>query len=272
MVIKLIHDGMNHDGLLMDRDDRIRRHADPIVALEGQGLAGHEDDIGAFVAAFHFVLARAGAGAAGGPVRAGGEVQACGFVGAAADVFGADDGVAVCDCEVEQAAPVEGLGGGGVGGGGGRGDTGDEIVDAADGAEEGVAEDGVAEAAGGGVRVVRVVAGAVEAVEEAGEGPFAVGAAFDGEEPARGEGEGERALHVLPGGDAAVVHEHQGAVCEGVAVAVAQGALRCGAHVGEDQSRGRFRGEPREVDAVPGGGGGGEDAGVGAEGGGGVVA
>jgi len=60
---------------------------------------------------------------------------------------------------------------------------------------------------------------------------------------------------------------------ERVAVCAGEGAGGGGADVGEDEGGGRFGGEPREVDAVPGGGGGGEEAGGGTEGGvGGVVA
>lgn len=60
---------------------------------------------------------------------------------------------------------------------------------------------------------------------------------------------------------------------EGMAVGGGEGAGGGGAHVGEDEGGGRLGGQPREVDAVPGGRGGGEEAGGGAEGGvGGVVA
>lgn len=107
-------------------------------------------------------------------------------------------------------------------------------------------------------------AGVGEAVEEHGKGPFAVSGAADDVEPFLGEAEGEAALDLAPGADAAIVHEHDAFVAEGVAVAVAEVAFGCGAYVGEDEGRGCFGGDAREVDAVPGGDCGGEDAGRGA--------
>lgn len=173
------------------------------------------------------------------PARAGREVQAGGFVRGAADVPGADDAVAVGDGEIEQAARVEG---GAVVRAGGNG--GDQGVDAVDGLEQGLAEHRVPEPAvvadGLGARVV---SGFLQAVEEEGEGPFAVGAAAYLVEPFGGDGHGECALDVLPAADVAVVHPHQAAVVEGVAVAVGQGAFGRGSHVSEDQGGGRFRGQ-----------------------------
>lgn len=52
------------------------------------------------------------------------------------------------------------------------------------------------------------VAHAVHAVEEEGEGPFAVCGALDVDEPFVAEGGGEAALDVLPTADSAVVHPH----------------------------------------------------------------
>jgi len=54
---------------------------------------------------------------------------------------------------------------------------------------------------------------------------------------------------------------------KGMAVCGGECAGGGGAHVGEDERGGGFRGEAGEVDAVPSGGGGGEEAGRGAEGG-----
>lgn len=70
--------------------------------------------------------------------RAGGEVQGGGFVGFAGDVARADYRVPVREAEVEQ---------------GGLGDAsgGEEGVEAGDGVQHGGAEEGVAEAGGGGV-------------------------------------------------------------------------------------------------------------------------
>ena len=118
----------------------------------------------------------------------------------------------------------------------------------------------------------RVDALPLHAVEEEGEGPLAVGAALDEEEPGVRERGGEGALDGRPGRDAAVVHEHQRAVPERVAVGVRERAGGGRAHVGEDQGRRRLRREAGQVDAVPRRDSGGEEAGGGAEGGGGVIA
>lgn len=67
------------------------------------------------------------------------------------------------------------------------------------------------------------------------------------------------------------MHEHQALIAKRVAVGVAEISFGGGAHVCEDEGGGGFGGESREVDAVPGGDGRSEDAGVGAERGGGVV-
>ena len=104
-----------------------------------------------------------------------------------------------------------------------------------------------------------------EAVEEHGKGPLTISGAADDVEPFLGEAEGEAALDLAPCADAAVVHEHDAFVAEGVAVAVAEVAFGRGAHMGEDEGRGRFGSDAREVDAVPCGDCGGEYAGRGAE-------
>lgn len=128
---------MYHDRLLVYRKRTIRRQGDPVVAFESKGLRGNKDDVGAFVAALHFVVAfRGGSGGAnvvgGGsgvlraPASAGREEEGGGFVGAAADVAGADYTVAVGDGEVEQAD-------GAVFRAVLFGDIGDELVDALDG-------------------------------------------------------------------------------------------------------------------------------------------
>jgi hypothetical protein len=67
---------------------------------------------------------------------------------------------------------------------------------------------------------------------------------------------------VLPASNPAIVHEHEAAVAERVAVAVREVALGGGANMGEDKGRGRFRRETFEVDAVPCGNGGGKDTGL----------
>lgn len=113
---------------------------------------------------------------------------------------------------------------------------------------------------------------AIQTVQEHRERPFAVRAALHVAEPLVLQARGQTSLHQLPAPDAAVVHPHQAAVPEGVAVLLAQVALRRGAHVRKNEGGGCFGGEARQVDAVPGGDGGGEDARLWAQEGRGVVA
>ncbi|MCJ1407568.1 hypothetical protein MMC19_001639 [Ptychographa xylographoides] len=274
-VIEGVENGMHHDGLAMDGQDAVRRHGDPVVALESQRLARDEDDIGAAIAPLHDEMAAALVA----PGGAAAEVQRRRLVRAAADVARADDAVAVRDREVEQRPPrhappafrlrrvVQ------------RRQLGvrhrrHERVDPLDRREHRRAQHRVAEPGPGRCRfalrralrqLVRVDARPLQAVEEQRERPFGVRAALHAEEPFLAEAEGQRAFDERPGGDAAVVHPHEPRVAEGVAVCVGEGAGGGGAHVGEDQRRSRVGGQTREVDAVPGRDGGGEEARLGAE-------
>ena len=112
---------------------------------------------------------------------------------------------------------------------------------------------------------VGVKARLVETVQEESKGPFAVRSSLDAHEPLLAQAQGEFALDVSPAGYVAVVHEHEAAVGERVAVEVGNAAFCRGAHVGEDEGGGRFGGEAGEIDAVPCGGRAGEDARVGSE-------
>ena len=142
----------------------------------------------------------------------------------------------------------------------------DEGVDTLDGLEHRFAEDRVPEAVVRAFLAVRVRARFLETVEEEGKGPFAVRTALDAYEPFLADAQGDVALDVSPAGDVAVVHEHEAAVGEGVAVGVREAALGGGAHVGEDEGGGGLGGEAGEVDAVPCGRDAGEDARIWSEG------
>ena len=142
----------------------------------------------------------------------------------------------------------------------------DEVIDALDGLQHRLPERRVPEAVERVLLAVGVAAGLFQTVQEEGKGPFAVRVALDAHEPLPPHAQGDFPLDVPPAGDVAVVHEHETAVGERVAVGVRQAAFCGGADVGEDERRGRFRGEAGEVDAVPGGRRAGEDARVGSEG------
>lgn len=219
------------------------------MSFECQWFAGDKDDVGGFVAALHLELSFR---LAFHPVRAGGVVQTCCGVCLAADVSCHDDGVAVCDGEIEETARLhvtevvvgrDGL---------------DEGVDLGDGLSHGATEDIWTEAAGRfGAGVDAFV---FEGVEEEGEGPFGIGAAVDAEVPSVVQRVGERPFDIIPTADVAVVHPHQAVVLEGVAVVLREGAFGCGADVGEDEAGACLRCDAFEVHAVPGRQGGGKDA------------
>lgn len=69
------------------------------TSFKSQRLAGDEHDIGAFIAALHFVMTLGAAVLL--PAGAGREVQARGFVRGAADVPRAYDAVAVGNGKIE---------------------------------------------------------------------------------------------------------------------------------------------------------------------------
>ena len=230
---------------------------DPLTSLKRQRLASHEHDIGAFVSALHLVLPRSLTLL---PARPGREIQGRRLVRRTAHVPGAHDAVAVGHGEVEQAALIHHfvpqLRRRGV----------DEGVDALDGLEHRFAEDRVPEAVERALGAVRVEACFLQTVQEEGKGPFAVRTALDAYEPSLAHAQRDVSLDVSPAGDVAVVHEHEAAVAERVAVGVGKTALGGGAHVGEDEGGCGFGGEAGEVDAVPCGRDAGEDARIWSEG------
>ncbi len=192
------------------------------------------------------------------PHGARGVVQAGGLVRVAAHVSGADDAVTVGERKVEQAPRVDVLAGHYA-----SGDGVDQLVDGGDGLEHGLPQDVRAEAVLG-LRA-RVEAHALERVQEQGKGPFAVGTADDAHVPLVRQSPAQPPLDVLPPAQATVVHPHQAAMAERVAVVLAQRPLGGRANMGEDQVGGGLGGEALQVGAVPGGRGRGEQARRGAE-------
>ena len=284
MVVVVVDNGMNHDCLFVYRNGAVGGHGDPIVcqqnlfstrnirhishgagmdgnvfltSLKSQGLAGYEHDIGASISSLHLVLA--------GPfplfpTRPGGEVQRCRFVGGTAHIPRAHDAVTVRDGEVEQAPLIHHfvpqLRRRGV----------HEAVDALDGLEHCLAERRVSEAVEGAVLAIRVEACFLETVQEEGECPFAVGVSLHTHEPFSPDAQCDFPFDMSPAGNVAIVHEHETAVGERVAVRVGQAAFRGGTYVSEDEGGCGFGSEAGEIDAIPSRGGTGEDAGVRSEG------
>ena len=243
----------------MDGDSAVGRNGDPVVALEGQGFAGNEDNVGAPVTTFHGIVGLVG----GGmrlllPAGAGAEEETGSFVRLATDVARANDAFAISHGKVEQTASVafpdmlrQLL---------------DVAIDALDCLQDGFTQDAVAEAVGLGIVVVGIVSKAFETVEEEGKAPLRVGAAIDASEPAVANVTDQLALDTaVPASYSSVVHEHQASAAERVAVALGQGAFGASADVGEDERRYRLAGQSRQVGTVPGGDDRGEDTRVGAE-------
>lgn len=142
----------------------------------------------------------------------------------------------------------------------------DVAVDALDGLEDGLAQNAVAEAVCLGLVVVRIVAQSFKAVEEQGKAPLRVGAASNTTEPAVANVADQLALDTtVPASYSSIVHEHQAATAEGVAVALGEGAFGTCADVGEDEGRDSLAGQAGQVGAVPSRDGRGEDARVWAE-------
>ena len=290
MIVILVNDGMDHDRLFVYSNGAVRGHCDPVVwhdlcqylqkqkgspiqwtnvrhgtftSLKSQGFTSHEHDIGPLVPPLHLILP--------GPftlhpARPRGKIQRRSFVRRAADVLRAHDAMTVRHGEVEQTPLiphfVPQLRRRGV----------HEAVDAPDRLQHRLPENRVPEPVERALLAVGVDARLFQTVEEESKGPFAVRGSLDAHEPLVAHAQGDFALDVPPAGDVAVVHEHEAAVGERVAVEVGNAAFGRGAHVGEDEGGGRFGGQAGEVDAVPCGGRAGEDAGVGSEGWWGVVA
>jgi len=110
-----------------------------------------------------------------------------------------------------------------------------------------------------------IVAHALQRVQEERKRPLAVCTTDHAQVPLIGKALAQPPLDLFPAAQAAVVHPHQTAVAERVAVVLAQGALSSSSDVGEDEVRCRLGGQPLQVDAVPCGGRGCEEAGGGAE-------
>lgn len=227
------------------------------TSLKSQGFTSHEHNIGSFIPPLHLILA--------GPftlhpARPRGKIQRRGFVRRAADISCAHDAMTVRHREIEQAPLIHHfvpqLRRRGV----------HEAIDALDRLQHRLPEHRVPEPVKGALLAVGIKARLVQTVQEESKGPFAVRVSLNAHEPLLAHTQGDFALDVSPTGDVAVVHEHETAVGERVAVEVRNAAFCRGAHVGEDEGRGRFGGEAGEVDAIPSGGRAGEDARVGSQG------
>lgn len=232
------------------------------TSFESQRFRGHEHDIRALISTLHLVLALFLALL---PACAGGEVKTRCFVGAAADVSRAHDAMAIRDGEVKQTPLVTRLhplllrrrih----------------KLIDTPNSLQHRPPQHRVSKPLLSTHLVIRMTPLPLQTIQKQRKRPLTVRTPLHAQEPFLAQTQRHAPFHVPPASDVAVVHEHEAAVGERVAVGVGEGAFGCGADVGEDEGGGRFGSEARKVDAVPGGGGGGEDAGGGAEGWGSVV-
>ena len=212
-----------------------------LTSFKSQGLAGDEHDVCPFIPPFHPELSIS---TLLPPTRSRGKVKTRRLVRLAAHVPRAHDAMPIRDGKIQQASRIDPflpL----------LGHLGDEPVDPLDGPQQRPPEHRMSEPARPRIRARIHPLGALQQVQEQRERPLAVRAALHAEEPALAQRRGQRALDRPPRADAAVVHEHQRAVAEGVAVAVRQRALGRRAHVREYQRRRRLAGQPLQVDAVP---------------------
>ncbi|CAG8469950.1 2928_t:CDS:2, partial [Scutellospora calospora] len=253
---------MDEHGLVVDSEDAVRGHRNPIVALESQRLAGHQHNVRAAVSALHLVLAAADLRLAvrrlGAwlfrPAGSRAEEQARRVVCPAANIARAHDALAVRNSEVKQ-APHIALRASFLW------DLSDEAIDPLDRLEHSLTQHRVSESVSLLHLIVRVCTKPLQAVEEERKRPLTVGAASHALEPAIAHARHQPPLDAhLPAADAAIVHPHERPARERVAVGVGEGAFGAGADVGEDQRADGLAGQTLEVAAVPGGDGRGEDA------------
>lgn len=131
------------------------------------------------------------------------------------------------------------------------GDTRGKLVDFLNGVQERLSHCGGIEAFFR--RRTRIDTQSLQTIQEEGESPFTVGTTLDGEVPLVMQLLAQSALDVFPASKTAIMHPHEAAVGEGVAIVLAQRTLGSSANMGEYESRGRLRSQAMQIGAVPGG-------------------
>lgn len=106
------------------------------------------------------------------------------------------------------------------------------LVDLRNCALHGLSQDGRVKAGFG--ASTGILTESLQGIEKEGKCPFAVGAALDAQVPLVSQTLAEATLDVLPSTESSVVHPHQTAVCERVAVVLAQGTLGRGTDMAKD--------------------------------------
>lgn len=197
---------MHEDGVVLaDGDDGVGGHAYPVTPFESEWFASHEDDVLGPVETFHFEKSRLVLV----EPQAGAEVERRSLVGLGSDVAADHHQRAVGDRKVEKRRF--------------RGDGQLPFLDDFYGAEQGLAEHVV-----GYLLLARREAHLVECVQEKGKAALRVGGALDEKKVLVVDVADELLLDAVEAQDTAVVHEHDVAVGEGMAVGFGQYALgRC---------------------------------------------
>lgn len=281
VIVVLVDDRMDHDCLFVNCNCAVRRDCDPIVcrslhqysergikiqcvdveykpltSLKRQRFTSHEHDVGSFISPLHLVLPRSFTLL---PARTGGEVQRSSFIGGTAHISRTHDAMTIGNGEVQKTPLVHHfvpqLGWGGIYKG----------IDELDRLKHCLPEHRVPETIHRALLTIGVKACFLQTVEEESKSPFAVSVSLNNHEPFLSHAQCDFSLDMSPAGNVAVVHEHETAVGERVAVRIGKAALGGSAYMGEDQRGCGFRGETGEIDAVPSGRRAGEDAGVGSE-------
>lgn len=193
------------------------------------------------------------------------EEQARRFVGGGADVSCAYHALAICDGKIEETSAVL------VAHVLFPHDVADEAIDALNRLQDRFAQHRVPEPTLPWFSIRRYPC-FVQTVQEQRKRPLGVCRALHKREPLLVQTHGQPSFDLLEAANAAIVHEHEAFVREGVAVLFGQVAFGGSADVREEERRGCLGRYPRQVDAVPCWNRGSEDAGLRAEGGRGVVA
>lgn len=228
------------------------------TSFETQRLTGHQNHVRPIVAPLHLIVRVIGCRHPRFPQSAGGIVQTRCLIRRAADIARADNAVAVRDGKVKKTPGIDVLGVDDA-----LGDVVDHLVDLGNRLEHRLPEDGRAKSVlwlG-----ARVMAHPLQRVQEQRKRPLAIGPSSHTHIPLIGQPLAEPPLDLLPPAQPAIVHPHQAAMAEGVAVVLAERAFSRRSDVGEDQLGCRLGGKALEVHAVPGGRGRSEEAGRGAQ-------
>lgn len=242
VVVELVNDGVDHDGLLVDGQDRVRGDCNPVVyrssvshpqtgkaeitltSFKGQGFTGNEHDICPFIPPLHPELPISTLLLPTCPRR---EVETRRLVRLAAHVPRAHNTMPIRNGKIQQTPCVDPhlpflrhLS--------------NESVDPLNGSQQRSPQHRMPKTTQSRICTRIDPLSALQQMQEQRKRPLAVRSALHAEEPALPERRSQRTLDEPPRANATVVHEHKRTVPEGMTVGVGQRALGGGAHMRED--------------------------------------